>query len=362
MSDTPTPPHDPDPQERAELTADLAGLLHDLRTPLSAMRTAVELIDLDPTTQRQASAIRTLEMAIDALLAMTQDLLDPDGLPSPRANTPETAADAISAVTDLFAADARTRGLRLDCEIAADLEGYGIADPLSLRRILSVLLDNALKYTGEGRITVTARATHGGARPSLEVDVADTGIGIPEAERNDLFRPRKRGERASASASGSGLGLWSAARLAASIGGRLALVESSAMGTTFTVRLPLVAPAPDPARAVAGGANIRVLPRRRVLVVDDNETNRRMIEAMLGAFGVDAVLADGGRDALARLGKEAAAALPVIGITAAIIPNHRKLEDAGFHAILDKPVSPAVLFAALDRAMTDCRKAGSTGD
>ncbi len=390
MSDTPTPPHDPDPQERAELTADLAGLLHDLRTPLSAMRTAVELIDLDPTTQRQASAIRTLEMAIDALLAMTQDLLDPDGLPSPRANTPETAADAISAVTDLFAADARTRGLRLDCEIAADLEGYGIADPLSLRRILSVLLDNALKYTGEGRITVTARATHGGARPSLEVDVADTGIGIPEAERNDLFRPRKRGERASASASGSGLGLWSAARLAASIGGRLALVESSAMGTTFTVRLPLVAPAPDPARADAGGANIRVLPRRRVLVVDDNETNRRMIEAMLGAFGVDAVLADGGRDALARLGEETvnavlldinmpdmsgletlaairalpgdAAALPVIGITAAIIPNHRKLEDAGFHAILDKPVSPAVLFAALDRAMTDCRKAGSTGD
>ncbi|MBL6431951.1 MAG: hypothetical protein HPM95_15725 [Alphaproteobacteria bacterium] len=64
---------------------------------------------------------------------MTQDPLDPDGLPSPRANTRETAADAISAVTDLFAADARTRGLRLDCEIAADLEGYGIADPLSLR-------------------------------------------------------------------------------------------------------------------------------------------------------------------------------------------------------------------------------------
>jgi CheY-like chemotaxis protein len=388
MSETPTPPQDPDPQERAELTADLAGLLHDLRTPLSAMRTAVELIDLDPTTQRQASAIRTLEMAIDSLLAMTQDLLDPEGMPPPRATTPDTAADAISAVTDLFAADARTRGLRLDCEIAADLEGYGVGDPLALRRILSVLLDNALKYTGEGRIAVMARATHGGARPALEIDVSDTGIGIPEAERSDLFRPRKRGERASASTVGSGLGLWSAARLAASIGGRLALVETSAMGTTFTVRLPMVAPAPE--RADAGRPSIRVLPRRRVLVVDDNETNRRMIEAMLGAFGVDAVLADGGRDALARLADQTvnailldinmpdmsgletltairalpgdAAALPVIGITAAIIPNHRKLEDAGFHAILDKPVSPAVLFAALDRAMTDCRKAGSAED
>jgi CheY-like chemotaxis protein len=388
MSDTPTPPHDPDPQERAELTADLAGLLHDLRTPLSAMRTAVELIDLDPTTQRQVSAIRTLEMAIDALLAMTQDLLDPEGTPSPRANTPDTAADAISAVTDLFAADARARGLRLDCEIAADLEGYGIGDPLTLRRILSVLIDNALKYTGEGRITLTGRATHGGARPALEVDIADTGIGIPEAEQGDLFRPRKRGERASASASGSGLGLWSAARLAVAAGGRLDLVETSAMGTTFTVRLPLVAPAP--ARADAGAPNIRALPRRRVLVVDDNETNRRMIEAMLGAFGVDAVLADGGRDALARLAEETvnavlldinmpdmdgletlmairalpglASSLPVIGITAAIIPNHRKLEDAGFQAILDKPVSPAVLFAALDRAMAQANAAASASD
>ena len=136
IKDDPTESHNlaQERQEVENLRKELlANISHDLRTPLSAMRTAVELIDLDPTTQRQASAIRTLEMAIDALLAMTQDLLDPDGLPSPRANTPETAADAISAVTDLFAADARTRGLRLDCEIAADLEGYGIADPLSLR-------------------------------------------------------------------------------------------------------------------------------------------------------------------------------------------------------------------------------------
>ncbi|MBL6431952.1 MAG: response regulator [Alphaproteobacteria bacterium] len=142
----------------------------------------------------------------------------------------------------------------------------------------------------------------------------------------------------------------------------------------------------EPLRAARTSACCRAA---RVLVVDDNETNRRMIEAMLGAFGVDAVLADGGRDALARLGEETVNAvlldinmpdasglerwgrfgrcpethaLPVIGITAAIIPNHRKLEDAGFHAILDKPVSPAVLFAALDRAMTDCRKAGPAGD
>ncbi|SDU41464.1 ATP-binding protein [Stappia sp. ES.058] len=387
MSDAPTPPDGPDPQDGTGLDADLAGLLHDLRTPLSAMRTAVELIDLDPTTSRQASAIQTLEMAIDALLAMTQDLLDPGGAPTVRASTADTAVDAISAVTDLFTADARSRGLRIDCTIAGDLEAYGIGDPLTLRRVLSVLIDNALKYTGEGRITVTAHATHGGARPALEIDVSDTGIGIPAAEQGNLFRPRKRGAQASATTAGSGLGLWSAARLAASAGGRLDLVETSAMGTTFGLRLPLVAPAPDPARADDGTSNIRTLPRRSVLVVDDNETSRRMIEAMLDAFGVDVFLADGGRDALACLAAEPVnavlldinmpdmdgletlaairaldgnpASLPVIGITAAIIPNHRKLEDAGFQAILDKPVAPAVLFAALDRAMTEAGGAGS---
>ncbi len=174
--------------------ARISVLLHDLRTPLSAMRTAVEIIETDPTTPRQASALRTLEMAIDALLSMTTEGLAGGGvLP---ADAPRGVVGVIRSVADLFAADARARGLYSRCEIDAALDAHAVADPLALRRILSVLYDNALKYTGEGGIALTARLACEEAGPFALVGLADTGIGIPEDERPLLFRARRRGELA----------------------------------------------------------------------------------------------------------------------------------------------------------------------
>lgn len=374
-----TPPERPEPGETHD--ARLAALLHDLRTPLSAMKTASEVIGLDPLNDRQARALHTLELAIDALLSMTQGFLDaPDG--PARAIEPGNAGEEIEATVDLFMADARARGLNLTARLSPDLESYALGDPLTLRRILSVLLDNALKYTGEGSVQVTADVERGGARPMLVLDLTDTGIGIPEDERADLFRPRRRGSRARSTASGSGLGLWSAARLATSAGGRLDLLDSSAAGTTFGLRLPLTAPAP--ASVETQGSNIGPLPLRRVLVVDDNAANRQMMQAMLEAFGLEVVLAEGGHAALTLLeahpvdavlldinmpgmdGVETVSEirkrsdtdphLPVIGITAALLPGSRVLERAGFDAVLDKPVAPAVLFDTLDRLMRDASR------
>ena len=363
-------------------------LLHDLRTPLSAMRTAVEIIDTEPTTPRQTSAIRTLEMAIDALLSMTAEGLS--GVQASRTDDARDLVGIIRSVTDLFAADARARGLASRCEIAGELDAYGVADPLALRRILSVLYDNALKYTGEGGIALTAALVPGGARPAVAIRLADTGIGIPPEEQPLLFRARQRGDLARGTASGTGLGLWSAARLAAAQGGGLTLFESSPQGSCFELCLPLLAPAANlpgprdpeggdgPATGWAVRGNVRPVARRRLLVVDDNEANRRMMEAILGAFGCDTVLAESGEAALERLAEEpfdavlldinmpemdgvatlagirarpATARLPVIGITAATLADRPGLEAAGFDALMEKPVLPAMLFSALDRAI-----------
>lgn len=376
--------------------ARISVLLHDLRTPLSAMRTAVEIIDTEPTTPRQTSAIRTLEMAIDALLSMTAEGLS--GAQAPRADDARDLVGIIRSVTDLFAADARARGLASRCDIAGELDAYGVADPLALRRILSVLYDNALKYNGEGGIALIAALEPGGARPAVAIRLADTGIGIPDEEQPLLFKARRRGELARGTASGTGLGLWSAARLAAAQGGRLVLAESSPQGSCFELRLPLLAPAADLPGAgdpdsgdrpedgwatgwATGGAargNVRPIARRRLLVVDDNEANRRIMEAMLGAFGCDTVLAESGEAALERLAAEpfdavlldinmpgldgvatlagiraraSSARLPVIGITAATLADRPGLEAAGFDALMEKPVLPAMLFSALDRAI-----------
>lgn len=376
----------------------LAVLLHDLRTPLSAMRTAAELIGADPTTQRQASALRTLEMAIDALLSMTTQGLagaDPAG-----AGARDAASD-IASVCDLFSADAKMRGLTERHEIAAELSRYRVADPLALRRILSVLYDNALKYTAVGGISLTARVAGEDGAAELELSLADTGIGIVDEERDLLFRARRRGARARDTATGSGLGLWSASRLAVAQGGRLELAESSPKGSRFRLRLPLLPFDGGAARQslgdntregardgldgrASGGAmrreapNIRCLVRRRLLVVDDNEANRKMMEAMLGAFGCDTLLASGGQEALDLLAREPVdavlldinmpvmdgvetlaairaqarfAGLPVLGITAASLTDRDRERFSGFDLLLEKPVLPAALFSALDRAI-----------
>lgn len=367
----------------------VAVLLHDLRTPLAAMRTAAEMIGADPTTQRQASALRTLEMAIDALLSMTTQGLAGE---APDSGDACDAATDILSVCELFSAEARVRGLAERRDIAAALSGYRVADPLALRRILSVLYDNALKYTAEGGLTLTARVSgdgdEGGAC-TLELSLADTGIGIPDEERPLLFRARRRGELARDTASGSGLGLWSASRLAVAQGGRLELAESSPEGSRFSLRLPLRPFEGARARAASGGArnwreapNIRCLVRRRLLVVDDNEANRKMMEAMLGAFGCDTLLASGGREALELLEREPVDAvlldinmpgmdgietlaeirakegsgrgqLPVLGITAATLSAREREDLAGFDLLLEKPVLPAALFSALDRAISE---------
>lgn len=360
----------------------VAVLLHDLRTPLAAMRTAAEMIGADPTTQRQASALRTLEMAIDALLSMTTQGLAGE---APEGEDACDAATDILSVCELFSAEARVRGLAERRDIAAALSNYRVADPLALRRILSVLYDNALKYTAEGGLALTARVVGEDGARELELSLADTGIGIPDEERPLLFRARRRGELARDTATGSGLGLWSASRLAVAQGGRLELAESSPKGSRFSLRLPLRPFEGGTSRGAGGTArswraapNIRCLVRRRLLIVDDNEANRRMMEAMLGAFGCDTLLASGGREALELLAREpvdavlldinmpgmdgietlaeirtreGAARLPVLGITAATLSSGEREGLSGFDLLLEKPVLPAALFSALDRAI-----------
>ncbi|MAB00992.1 MAG: hypothetical protein CMN87_08965 [Stappia sp.] len=371
----------------SELAPDeTAVLLHDLRTPLAAMRTAAEIVAGEPLSQRQADALHTLELAIDSLLAITRNALD--GAPAPARATAETSAlETIDAVADLFDPAARSRGLTLTRDLDGDLAAYGLSDPLTLRRILSVLLDNALKYTGEGGVRLAATVHRGGPRPELDLTLSDTGIGIEDDERATLFRPMSRGRRARGHAAGSGLGLWSASRLALACGGMLDLVDTSPAGSTFALRLPLVAPAQreagDATAPIQADGHETVRPAPCVLVVDDSATNRRMIEVMLEAAGFRVVLADGGAEALACLAHapgpdcvlldltmpdmsgletieamralEAGACVPVIGITAAVVPDRARLSRAGFTTVLDKPVAPARLIDAIARAIDGSR-------
>ncbi|GGF06739.1 response regulator [Stappia taiwanensis] len=339
-----------------------AALVHDLRTPLAAMRTASEMIGCEPTTRRQAAALETLIAAIDAMLQMTGDLI---GAPPPG---PQAAGPLIAGVADLFAGHARARGLTLTVEIDPALQAHETSEPLALRQILSALIDNAVKYTPEGGLRLDARRQD----DRLTVELTDTGIGIPPQETAWIFEPRARAGNADGTAPGTGLGLWSAARAAALAGGRLDLVESTPAGSRFRLTLPLAAETETPPvtdnEPLAGRpstASGAPMAGRRYLVVDDNAAGREVIATVLRSFGGEAVLAASGREALDRIadgtfdlvlmdvhmpemdgyaalsrirGRSAQPNLPVVAVTAD--PNRAELEAAGFDAVLAKPVSP----------------------
>lgn len=350
-----------------------AALVHDLRTPLAAMRTAAEMIGCEPTTRRQSAALETLIAAIDAMLQMTGDLI---GAPPPG---PQAPGPLIAGVAELFASHARARGLTLTVDIDPALQADRIPEPLALRQILSALIDNAVKYTPEGALRLDARRQD----ERLIVEIADTGIGIPPRETAWIFEPRARAGNADGTAPGTGLGLWSAARAAALAGGRLDLVESTPAGSRFRLTLPLASVTKAPPEEDTGDiaepqarmeTDAAPLTGRRYLVVDDNAAGREVIATVLRSFGGEAVLAASGREALDRIadgtfdlvlmdvhmpemdgiatlsrirGRSAQPNLPVVAVTAD--PNRKELAAAGFDAVLAKPVAPRQVLELLRR-------------
>ncbi|MBA5778644.1 response regulator [Stappia sp. F7233] len=364
----------------AERSGDtLASLLHDLRTPLAAMRTAGEIVSRDPLTMRQKDALDTLNEAIDALLAMTAEFI------APRSgdHIQEPAGAAIRAVARLFEFAAAAKGLAFSANIDPGLDARLVADSLALRRIISVIVENALKFTQSGTISLEAALTRGGAGDTLVLELHDTGCGVAEEDRRMIFQAHRRGRSRGATdpeAQGSGLGLWNASRLTVLLGGSLELADTTERGSTFRLTVPLqLLPAVDPVAGDALPTPVVMAPDQRkhhILIVDDNATFRRLAATMIEAFGFETSMAESGAEALKmasdpdmqidailldlampdmdgvatlaalRTGS-LPAQLPVIAMTAAAKPAESRQGMEGFSAVLAKPLDPGQLYAAL---------------
>lgn len=361
----------------------LASLLHDLRTPLAAMRTAAEIVARDPLTARQKDALDTLGEAIDALLFMTADLVAPQA----DHHAQEPAGKAIRAVARLFEFAANAKGLAFLAKIDEGLDARFAGESLALRRVLSVIMENAVKYTAAGTISLTASLVRDGNAEALVLDLSDTGCGISAEDRASIFQAFRRGKPVrteSPATEGSGLGLWNASRLAMLLGGGLELAESGLHGSRFRLTLPLKemsadarrqSGAPQPAKTESPGPA-----RRRILIVDDNATFRRLAATMIEAFGYETVAAESGRDAVAMArgpqtpidailldiampemdgpatlaalrAEPSSARIPVIAMTAAADPAGKEQEMQGVSALLAKPLEPERLYVALARAL-----------
>jgi CheY-like chemotaxis protein/nitrogen-specific signal transduction histidine kinase len=379
------------PGQRA-VEAALAGIAHDIRTPLTGMVALAELLAASDLRERErgwASALKSGAEHLAALSTLIIDAAKADaaGLVLQREPfAPRALAEAIGQALTVRAA---RRDIEVDIAIGADLPPLVAGDALRLRAALENLADNAVKFTSAGKITfaVTAGAA---ARNRLRLvfEFTDSGIGMSAAELRRLFRPFTQANDSIAQRyGGAGLGLVFVRRIAKAMGGGLDVVSAPNKGSTFrlTVSVERVAGSPVRAADARAAAPARTL---TILCAEDNPYGRVVMNTVLGELGhrvnfvesgeaavralkqggYDAVLMDvtlAGLDGLAATRRIRAlpgewAKVPIIGISGrGNRSDEQAAREAGMNAYLAKPVSPARLAQVLNEITAGPSESGN---
>jgi signal transduction histidine kinase/CheY-like chemotaxis protein len=370
----------------------LAAFAHEVRTPLTGILAISNLLATSDLDERERRWVDTIKAGAEHLASLATLFVDAARSGGPGLQVRQDFFDLRTLARnagDSLTGRAAAKGLTSSVDISEKLPAFAVGDPVRLRAALENLIDNAVKFTEHGSVTLRVtplRSTRG--RIAVAFAVSDSGIGLTLAEIKRLFRPFSQANVSIASRfGGAGLGLSSVKQLARAMGGDIAATQRRGGGTTFTLTVAMSA-AEEAAGAASGAdGDVSVAPSSlRLLSVEDNPFGRVVLNAILSELGHQTEFIGQGETAPARLSQGAFDAvlmdmvlpgidgveairriraleaplgrIPIIGISGRS-EDEAAARAAGADIFLVKPVSPRALATALHEATSPSADATS---
>ena len=358
----------------------LASVSHEIRTPMNGIVGVLNLLKREGLSAEGRDLLGEALACSDMLAQLIDDVLDFSKMEAGKLDVTPAPTDPGAVMTSVVAllhpqADAKNLYLRA---VADQPLGWAMIDPVRLRQCLFNIIGNAVKFTETGGVEVRMAFIGDGAARRLRCEVQDTGVGVPEAAKAALFdRFQQAHTGPDRKFGGTGLGLAISRSLAEMMGGEMSFESTEGAGSTFWFEIaapPSEAQAPAP-KANAGEAPLAGL---KILVVDDNRTNRLVGLKSLQALGAEAETADSGEAAIAAAAKggydlilmdvnmpgmdgleatrrirdlpQPQADVPIVALTADVMTHHQATyRAAGMNGFVPKPFSPGQLLTEIVR-------------